>query len=199
MISKPVTFTDAVLTVLTFFAGSNNSKQILLSQLVPFYMYCSGQLIHCLKISGNKNNLRTIWGWNRQTSGVILWLLGNLDRIFKRQKKLIERNKHFPYSYDLNLYYSQFVRRYEALWRNWAWKFNFTQSSPLEQPSLAQPHAQPKADSLDPRAFKKKVLEGSSGTQARAVCSTGQNSALRAVMSACSVWNGRMWKQCNRR
>ena len=23
-------------------------------------MYCSGQLIHCLKISGNKNNLRTI-------------------------------------------------------------------------------------------------------------------------------------------
>ena len=29
-------------------------------------MYCSGQLIHCLKISGNKNNLRTIRGWNRQ-------------------------------------------------------------------------------------------------------------------------------------
>ena len=26
--------------------------------LVPFY--CSRQLIHCLKISGNKNNLRTI-------------------------------------------------------------------------------------------------------------------------------------------
>ena len=29
-------------------------------------MYRSGQPIHCLKISGNKNNLRTIWGWNRQ-------------------------------------------------------------------------------------------------------------------------------------
>ena len=26
------------------------------------------------------------------------WLLGNLERIFKREKKLIERNKHFPYS-----------------------------------------------------------------------------------------------------
>ena len=30
--------------------------------LVPFYMYCSGQLVHSLKISGNKNNLRTIRG-----------------------------------------------------------------------------------------------------------------------------------------
>ena len=28
--------------------------------LVPFYVYCSEQLIHCLNISGNKNNLRTI-------------------------------------------------------------------------------------------------------------------------------------------
>ena len=27
-------------------------------------MYCSGQLIHCLRISGYKNNLRTIWGWS---------------------------------------------------------------------------------------------------------------------------------------
>ena len=34
--------------------------------LVSLCMYCSGQLIHCLKISGNKNNLRTIWVWNRQ-------------------------------------------------------------------------------------------------------------------------------------
>ena len=38
-----------------------------LSCLVPFYMNCSGDLIHCLKISGNiKNNLRTIWGSNRK-------------------------------------------------------------------------------------------------------------------------------------
>ena len=45
-----VEFANAVLTVSnTYF-------------LVPFYIYCSGQLIHCLKISGNKNNLRTFRG-----------------------------------------------------------------------------------------------------------------------------------------
>ena len=44
--SELVTFANAVLTVSnTYF-------------LVPFYMYCSGQLIHCLEISGNKDNLR---------------------------------------------------------------------------------------------------------------------------------------------
>ena len=48
VISKLVTSANAVLTVSnTYF-------------LVSFYMYCSGQLIHGLKISGNKNNLRTI-------------------------------------------------------------------------------------------------------------------------------------------
>ena len=48
VINKVFTFANAVLTISnTYF-------------LVPFYMYCSGQLIHCLKISGNKNNLRTI-------------------------------------------------------------------------------------------------------------------------------------------
>ena len=46
--SELVTFANALLTV------SNTYL------LMPFYMYCSGQLIHCLKISGNKNNLRTI-------------------------------------------------------------------------------------------------------------------------------------------
>ena len=45
VISKLLTFANAVSN--TYF-------------LVPFYMYCSGQLIHYLKISGNKNNLRTI-------------------------------------------------------------------------------------------------------------------------------------------
>ena len=29
-------------------------------------MFCSWQLIHCLEKSRNKNNLRAIWGWNRQ-------------------------------------------------------------------------------------------------------------------------------------
>ena len=48
VISKLVTFANAVLRVSnTYF-------------LVSFYMYCSRQLIHCLKISGNKNNLRKI-------------------------------------------------------------------------------------------------------------------------------------------
>ena len=47
VISKHVKFANAaVLTVSnTYF-------------LVPVYRYCSGQLIHCLKISINKNNLR---------------------------------------------------------------------------------------------------------------------------------------------
>ena len=37
--------------------------------LAPFYSnYISGELIHCLEISGNKNNLRTNWGWNRQNN-----------------------------------------------------------------------------------------------------------------------------------
>ena len=48
VISKLVTFANAVLTVSnTYF-------------LVPFSCIVPGQLIHCLKISGNKNNLRTI-------------------------------------------------------------------------------------------------------------------------------------------
>ena len=54
VISKLVTFANAVSTLSnTYF-------------LVPFYMYCSRQLIHCLKISGNMNNSRTIRGRNRQ-------------------------------------------------------------------------------------------------------------------------------------
>ena len=51
-ISKPVTFTNDVLTgfkILSHTAGWNNF-------VAPFY--CSGQLIHCCEISGNKNNLR---------------------------------------------------------------------------------------------------------------------------------------------
>ena len=48
VISKLVTFANAVLTVSSAYF------------FVPFYMYCSGQQIHCLKISGNKNNLRTV-------------------------------------------------------------------------------------------------------------------------------------------
>ena len=28
--------------------------------------YEKKRVIHCLEISGNKNNFRTIWGWNRQ-------------------------------------------------------------------------------------------------------------------------------------
>ena len=40
-------------------------QQTLTYFLAPFY--CSGQLTHCLEISGNKNNLRRIsWDWNRQ-------------------------------------------------------------------------------------------------------------------------------------
>ena len=54
-LTKLVKFMDAVLIVTSFF------EQYF---LVPFY--CSGQLIHCLEISGNKNNLRTTQVWNRQ-------------------------------------------------------------------------------------------------------------------------------------
>ena len=56
VIRKLVTFANAVLT-------NNSFKYIFLSSI---YVDCSGQIIHCLKISGNKNNLRTIWDWNRQ-------------------------------------------------------------------------------------------------------------------------------------
>ena len=48
VISKLVTFANALLTV------SITNMYV----LEPFY--CSGQLIHWLKISGYKNNLRTI-------------------------------------------------------------------------------------------------------------------------------------------
>ena len=60
--------------------------------LVPFYMYCSGELIHCLKISGNKNNLRTMWGWNRQKFKNIpawvesYWFLYKKKRVDWKQK-----------------------------------------------------------------------------------------------------------------
>ena len=46
-----VTFTNAVYSFVDSF------KHIFLSAILP--MYCFGQLIHCLKISGNKNNLRS--------------------------------------------------------------------------------------------------------------------------------------------
>ena len=65
VISKHVTFAEAVLTVLFFFFCKPLNETIANRYfLSPFY--CSGQLIYCLEISGNKNNLRTIWGWNRQ-------------------------------------------------------------------------------------------------------------------------------------
>ena len=59
VISKLVTFADAVLTVLCF------SYRIPLHETIPNTYFaaafcCSGQLIHCLETSGNKNNLRTI-------------------------------------------------------------------------------------------------------------------------------------------
>ena len=59
VISKLVTFADAVLTVSCF------SYRIPLHETIPntYFVaafYCSGQLIHCLETSGNKNNLRTI-------------------------------------------------------------------------------------------------------------------------------------------
>ena len=35
--------------------------------------------------------------------------------------------------YDLNLYFSKLQRRYQLLWRNWAWKFDLTCCFPLNQ------------------------------------------------------------------
>ena len=52
MISKLVTFADAVLTVSSFSLDETIANTYFL------VMYCCGQLIHCLKISENKNNLR---------------------------------------------------------------------------------------------------------------------------------------------
>ena len=61
-----MTFADAVLTVSCFphTAGWNQSKHWFLIVIVHFY--CSRQQMHCLEISRNMNNSRTIWGWNRQ-------------------------------------------------------------------------------------------------------------------------------------
>ena len=54
MITKLVKFADAVLTVSSFSPDETIANTYF---FVPFYMYCSGQQIHCLKISRNKNNL----------------------------------------------------------------------------------------------------------------------------------------------
>ena len=56
VISKLVTFANVLLTVFSLDETIANTFTYF---LVPFYMYCYGQLNHCLKISGNKNNLRT--------------------------------------------------------------------------------------------------------------------------------------------
>ena len=59
VISKLVTFTDAVLTVSCFSCRIPLHETISNACFVAAF-YCSGQLIHCLETSGNKNNLRTI-------------------------------------------------------------------------------------------------------------------------------------------
>ena len=58
---KLMTFTDTAQCTDSSPLGETTANTYFLA---PFY--CSGLLIHCLEISGNKNNLRTIWGWNRQ-------------------------------------------------------------------------------------------------------------------------------------
>ena len=65
VISKLVTFADAVCWQFQVFSLDETIVKIFLS--ATLHVSGSGQLIHCLKISGNKNrNLRTIWGWNCQ-------------------------------------------------------------------------------------------------------------------------------------
>ena len=54
VICKLVTFVDAVLDSFMFFRILLDETIANMYYLAPFY--CSGQLIHCLKISGNKNN-----------------------------------------------------------------------------------------------------------------------------------------------
>ena len=101
VINKLVKFADAVLTVSCFShtAGWNQSKHVFLVVIAPFY--CPGQQIHCLETSGNKNNLRTIWGWNRQEiknnpgSAESYWFL--------YKKKRVMSEKH----YTLFFYKSQ--------------------------------------------------------------------------------------------
>ena len=51
VISKLVTFMDAVLTLLNFLLDETIVNTYF---LVPFYWYSSGELIHCLKISIRK-------------------------------------------------------------------------------------------------------------------------------------------------
>ena len=46
-----------------FFAEWNNSEHTFLGAILFFR---ATTVINCLKISGNKNNFGTIWGWNRQ-------------------------------------------------------------------------------------------------------------------------------------
>ena len=55
---KLVKFANAVLTIKVFFRISLDETIASTYFTEPFY--CSGQLIHCLEISGNKNDLRTI-------------------------------------------------------------------------------------------------------------------------------------------
>ena len=53
-----MTFSNAVLTVSSFFHISLDETIAKTYFLALFH--CSGQIIHCLEISGNENNLRTI-------------------------------------------------------------------------------------------------------------------------------------------
>ena len=57
MVSKLVTFADAVLTVSRFFRTALDETLANTYFLVTFQCW-SGQLIRSLEISGNKNNLR---------------------------------------------------------------------------------------------------------------------------------------------
>ena len=60
VISKPVTFAEAVLTILFFFFFCIPLNETIANTYFLSPFYCSGQLTYCLEISGNKNNLRII-------------------------------------------------------------------------------------------------------------------------------------------
>ena len=71
VISKLVTFTNAVFTVSSFFFRIPLDETIANTYFVaPFYS--SGQLIHCLEISGNKNCQKIK---NSQASAESYWFL----------------------------------------------------------------------------------------------------------------------------
>ena len=93
-------------------------------------MCCSGQLIHCLIILGNKNNLRTIWGWNRPK--------------IKKSPASAESWAWFPYDLLRSVTVGDRLRSMSRKYHTRVFPCNCWRSQTRNPISLSQPEAQAK-------------------------------------------------------